>query len=199
MESASQIDYFKLIDAISFYTRNGYQYIDLKWAVPEEYSDITRPVNSSNFPFDDKVLVASGEQSFIELLSTGELIPGQYVGITPCFRDERVDEFHKRYFMKVELIDTQNVNPQSLQIHISNALAFYSQYIDCETVEQSDGTFDINVRNTNIELGSYGIREHNGLSWIFATGCAEPRLSTAINIAVSSNIKTYNRNIKLRV
>lgn len=32
------------------------------------------------------------------------------------------------------------------------------------------------------ELGSYGIRECEYLKWIYATGCADPRLSKIINL-----------------
>ena len=32
------------------------------------------------------------------------------------------------------------------------------------------------------ELGSYGIRECEFLKWIYATGCAEPRIRKIINL-----------------
>lgn len=71
-----------------------------------------------------------------------------------------------------------------------------------DKLDQKIYEFDIviNIDQLNIELGSYGIRSRSinnkTISWIYATGCAEPRLSNAIkknkNIGYHSTIIPKN-------
>uniref|UniRef100_A0A6C0LT50 Uncharacterized protein n=1 Tax=viral metagenome TaxID=1070528 RepID=A0A6C0LT50_9ZZZZ len=88
-----------------YYPLNGYKYINTPWLVSEDISNITKPLDRKNFNINDKVLVASGEQSFLQMMDENKIEPGKYCTITPCFRDEsNITEFHKNYFMKTELI-----------------------------------------------------------------------------------------------
>jgi len=175
------INYHYIADAIRFYTKAGFQYIDVPWAVDELISNITKPPHANNFQFKDKVLVASGEQSFLQLIKDKALPKGAYMCVTPCFRDEQnLTETHKQYFMKVELIQTDDTSEERLLHIIDLCHYFFNEYLDCNSVKMQDGTYDIESKK-GIELGSYGIRSHPDIgTWIYATGCAEPRLSYAI-------------------
>ena len=171
------MEWKRLVDSIEYYKSNGFKWIDLNWTVPTNISAITRPHDKKDFYINDKVLVASGEQAFIELLFDSK-ISGRYVGMTPCFRDDELSAIHQQYFMKVELIDTENVTQKSL-IEITNiCLNFFNQYVKCKVIRTPEG-FDI-VTDPGIELGSYGIRYNDRGSWIYATGLAEPRLEILI-------------------
>jgi len=175
--------WYRLLSAITYYNSQGYKFINLDWTIDEKTSLITKPFNRKDFFVYDKVLVASGEQSFLELISNGKLEPGKYCGITPCFRDENViDELHQNYFMKVELIDTLNPNKKGLDNMITCAENFYSNYLKTRTLEIQDEMYDILDDKNGIELGSYGTRCHKNINWVFGTGLAEPRLSKVLNM-----------------
>jgi hypothetical protein len=180
--------------------KGGYKYIHTPWTVREEISNITKPEDRRNFIVKGSALVASGEQSFMQLMYDGEIEPGKYCTVTPCFRDEDNEtEFHKTYFMKTELIYWEKYDPVSVEQNerfdrvrcdmIDICKSFYSLYLPVE-----EETLDINLTTTNhynlsdiisvegrYELGSYGIRIHNGFIWVYGTGCAEPRLSNVIS------------------
>ena len=182
MADDNNIDYLKLMAALKYYQQLGFQYVNLPWAVSDHFTDLTKPSNMKNFYLNDLALVGSGEQSFLSMLANHQLPQGRYVGITPCFRDEpQVDELHSKYFMKVELIDTLNINFDSLENIIMSAMKFFTPYgIECEIENTGIGSFDIIDSVNRIELGSYGIRQIEGMQWIFGTGCAEPRLTNII-------------------
>lgn len=177
------IDYQKLADSIVYYEEKGFVRIDAPWWVSTNVSDITKPDNVENFyiPKNDKCLVASGEQSFICSMVKGRLPKGTYQTITPCFRDEKNDPLHRRCFLKNELIDIIDTSEKRLYEIIAICSNFYSRYLSGLRIIKTDApkaalcNFDIECNG--IELGSYGIRTHLNLRWIYATGCAEPRLS----------------------
>ena len=115
------------------------------------------------------------------MIVNNNLKPGKYVGITPCFRDEPIlDELHKSYFMKVELIDT--LRADSLNNMIQSAKEFYLKYLDVSVIETQDEMYDIEDTKNRIELGSYGTRRYKNIEYVFGTGCALPRLTYAINL-----------------
>lgn len=157
---------------------------------------------------DVTFLVASGEQSLLQEvindnflkscdlldLQTHDVFPGKALAITPCFRKEtRIDRFTRPYFLKVELFDNNDPTEESLDEIIQLCLKWFSRHIQCKIIKTyafdaecasghlaSSPAYDI-VSFSGIELGSYGIRQHSSVGkWIYATGCAEPRLSTAI-------------------
>lgn len=193
--------YDTIHDSVLYYEIQGYQYIQTPWIVKESVSNITKPVEKQNFPFRDKVLVASGEQSFLELIHNHQLDPGKhYQTTTPCFRDEVEDELHKLYFMKTELIyfeyiQNDCVNPEQiarlekevdLMAH-GICAKFFSKYLPVKTINLPDQSKDhfhlydiVTDDNDQIELGSYGVRRYNNIIWAYGTGCAEPRLSNII-------------------
>lgn len=178
----NNINWSRLVSALNFYNALGWKQIDLDWTVDTEISLITKPSLKRSFFLEEKELVASGEQSFLQLMSQFKLEPGRYCGITPCFRDDEEDYLHSKYFMKVELIDTLNVNNKSLEEIILCAKKFFSNYLDVKIVKLDDNSYDIVEAKTEFELGSYGIREYDNLKWVFGTGLAEPRLSKVLRL-----------------
>ena len=154
-------------------------------------SEITKPKDKKEeffIPSKNKVLVASGEQGFLYLYLKGFLPKGKYFTITPCFRDEVFDFLHTKYFMKTELIVTENVCEEELKKLIDVAFEFFSLYLPKDNLSiykslDSDST-DIFYTDENnaFELGSYGIRNCNYLTWIYGTGVAEPRFSRIVEL-----------------
>lgn len=187
------IDYAKIAAAVEFYRKLGYQPIEAPWTISRQAWGITSPTGATAYEVDGKFLVASGEQSFLQLILDGELLPGMYQCVTPCFRDEKQHtDLTRPYFLKVELIKTYNT--ASWEIMMEHCLEFFKQYVPCSIVKtQQDRTDPLSISETfdiqtdddtyipGVELGSYGLREHKSVGeWAYATGCAEPRLSQAI-------------------
>jgi seryl-tRNA synthetase len=177
------IDYGRLDRSVKFYEKEGYQRIESPWTVTKAVSSITKPPGGKDWEIigKDKVLVASGEQSFLYLYLKGFLPKGKYQTITPCFREEPFDHTHTKYFMKNELIITDNVNEQSLKSIIYSAKEFFENELECDVqvVETIQG-YDLEVNG--IEIGSYGIRSCDYLEWVYGTGLAEPRFSAIKNM-----------------
>ncbi len=182
------INYKIISESNEYYEKEGFLRIEAPWTVSKPISDITKPVDKQDFKieYNQKVLVASGEQSFLYLYLKQFLPKGKYHTVTPCFRDEVFDSTHSKYFMKTELIDTKNVTIESMNEMINKCFIFFSKYLDKQklSIDETDGGFDINYNfsDKQYELGSYGIRSCEFLDWIYGTGCAEPRLSSIINL-----------------
>jgi hypothetical protein len=208
------------MDAVKYYQRFGYTYLDVPWAVSKEAVDITRPKESTgelpHYTVDagTKVQrhggwysnateiypVASAEQSFLQLQLTNvrssldSRDSGGYVTLTPCFRNEPIlDDLHQPYFMKVELIDWTGVSSNDVHDMIQLAYEFFSEYLPVDVVENKEKdagayAFDIVSRRGRIEVGSYGVRQNETVGlWLYGTGCAEPRLSYAIEVEDRKN------------
>jgi hypothetical protein len=191
--------YSRLLQAIGFYAKHGYVWKDVDWAVRGEALSVTSPkrLALNECPsYKGGYIIASAEQSFIEdqqqrvkQHGLGIRDTNRYVTITPCFRDEEVyDDVHRPYFMKVELIDWGHTSGAYLHEMINLAEEFFSEYLTVDVIENNEPdplfngpAFDIVSRRGRVELGSYGIRKHDSTGpWIYGTGCAEPRLSYAI-------------------
>lgn len=178
------INYQYINHSIDYYTDCGYTRIESPWTVSQAVSDITKPKDAKDFPLNrkgNKVLVASGEQSFLYLYLKGFLPKGSFQTVTPCFRDECFDALHTKYFIKNELIITDFNESTKIVLYeklVEDALLFYDNYFP------KDGLWikrinhlccDINFYDD--ELGSYGIRQCDFLEWIYGTGSAEPRMT----------------------
>ncbi len=177
------INYLNIHDSTVFYENLGFKRIESPWTVSKYVSEITRPEEKIDYQMihNKKVIVASGEQSFLYLYLKSFLPLGKFQTVTPCFRDELFDETHTKYFIKNELIITDDVSVESLNEVVKNSYNFFRTKLSQVNVERKkDGTIDLVYKG--IELGSYGIRETNFLKWIYATGCAEPRLSYCQNL-----------------
>ena len=186
------ISYRLLADAEDYYQAQGFEQIEVPWSVPKKHVEITAPERATLYPHGENYLVASGEQSFVSLVNKGNLIPGKYMATTPCFRDDLDDGLHKPYFIKLELFDNLKPEMSNLLSIIEQCHNFFAYYLPCKSIKVDPepwdklaiacSTYDI-VSLQGVELGSYGIREHPDVgSWVFATGCAEPRLSTVLEM-----------------
>lgn len=185
----TRMDIDMLYKAVGYYAGHGYGLVELPWIVDKVYTDITAPPNAVTIELDGGCLVASAEQSFLAAIAKKELPKGKYSCITPCFRfGDVVDKWHRKYFMKLELIDTtsdsfldQMVNVKSM---IDVARNFFRYSLNIDTYDREISTqpiqidLDARVNDLNVELGSYGIREHPLIGkWIYGTGIAVPRTS----------------------
>jgi hypothetical protein len=180
-----RIDWRLLAEAVGFYERLGYHYVEVPYAVPKdiirltlppEYDDAVQPVE----PFG--CLVGSAEQSLLSM----DLAPGSYVACSPCFRPEPVvNELNQYHFMKVELFQTgvDSLNPMAL---LMDAKMFMSQFAELEVLRTDQGK-DLMV--AGIEVGSYGRREAAGRVWACGTGLALPRF----DVARQKQMQTYSR------
>jgi hypothetical protein len=197
------ISYQRLAEAERYYRIRGYEPVDVSWHVSDKAIRMTCPREGLYFPLEDQTginhgsLVASAEQSFIQMMLDGTLKPGKYQAISPCFRGDLIDEWHQLYFMKLELciflglvdpMDIDQWETEHWQMY-EDAESFFRSFVPvlgiCQepiiTLDYPQYCIDICSVNPRIELGSYGIRYHPDVgSWIYGTGCAEPRLSQVI-------------------
>jgi aspartyl/asparaginyl-tRNA synthetase len=177
------IDYKIIDNSIDYYQKTGFTRIETPWMVSKYTDELTKPpgIPSYELVHNGKCLVASGEQSFLYLYLKECLPMGAFQTVTPCFRADRPDDRHSKWFIKNELIKTDVVNTTELDSMIETAYNFYKQYftVDLDIVKTEIG-FDIEVKGN--ELGSYGIRSCEFLDWIYGTGCAEPRTSKLIKL-----------------
>jgi hypothetical protein len=177
------INYKLLNKSIEYYRSVGFSRIETPWLVTEATDKITRPKDATPYIVSNKNknLIASGEQGFLYLYLKEYLPKGRFQTTTPCFRNDEFDFTHTKYFMKNELIQTDIVNSVELEDIVNISKKFFDELfnIDTEVISTSDG-FDIMV--DKYELGSYGIRECEFLTWIYGTGCAEPRTSKIITL-----------------
>lgn len=176
-----EINYKHIADAVKFYSKIGYKYIEVPWIVGDAAIDATKPPLARYFKTYVGNLVASGEQSLLQVKHT--LRPVAYQCVTPCFRDEPFnDSLHQTYFLKNELMWVlgERERPEwFINAALKDATRFFSEYVPVKLMETSIG-IDIVSQKAEIELGSYGYREWEGFRWVYGTGCAEPRLSQVI-------------------
>lgn len=140
-----------------------------------------------------KTLVGSAEQGFLSLAIKGFITPGKYQAITPCFRDESFDSTHTKYFMKNELFILLDNNltlsagdVQAKVRHVlSDAMSFFESEVSIPVTSVvtnfSDTSYSVDLEINGIEVGSYGVRSAGHLTWIYGSGCAEPRMTIAMN------------------
>lgn len=189
----NMIDYKLLDDSEQYYEISGFKRVESPWTVTQEIIDITLPPDSKPHKLqheDGKCLVGSGEQSFLYLYLKGFLPLGKFQTITPCFRSDHFDFTHTKYFVKNELIWTDDVSIENLKNICNIALDFFSKYFKVlRLVNTGNNTFDIEVcvNGKAYEVGSYGIRSCEFLTWIYGTGLAEPRTSSLIKLAEKTN------------
>lgn len=181
------VDYHRLVGAQSWWVAAGYRYIDVPYWVSERAIRMTLPKFLDHqhdiFPVSNtgRHLVGSAEQSFCQMMLDGDLEPGRYCAITPCFRDEVEDDLHQKHFMKLEILDTSGAT-YALDRILSSAFEIMTamsgfQSKNLKLIEYQGG-YDINLGG--VEIGSYGFREAEGFGWAMGTGLAEPRFSVAL-------------------
>ena len=193
------INYALIAEAVTFYESCGYKELDVPWLVSLDAVGGTLPLGHQPMHvYGDKpygCLVGSAEQSFMHMMEKGDLKPGRWCAVTPCFRDEqKLTETTRLNFMKVELI-LQFVLPLTFVLHAlqvqkvwEDAVDFFTKWVTVVTTETNpdakreiDKTYDIELYRDGLELGSYGFREWRGHRWVYGTGVAEPRMSIALS------------------
>lgn len=179
------IDWSRLGRATDFYRRLGFVSIETPWRVHRSVVDATIPKCAHPFrcdldPTRPNYLVGSAEQGFLSIMST--LTPGPYQSLSPCFRDNEIDELHFSDFMKLEICVVGGRDDAAAMLGLAAELFAQSEGLRVHQMSTDIG-FDL-VNDEDIEVGSYGWRrvvvdgiEH---TWAYGTGLAEPRFSQAI-------------------
>jgi hypothetical protein len=194
------INYKIIQKALNYYISLDYKYLEVPWMVSESALKVTLPKDlNTTFDSDKKYIVASGEQSFMELIlnNPNDFSHCKYCCATPCYRERdgcHNDGLHFSQFFKVELI---NYFPlvYSCSKEITNKLWDMMQEVkyfmektrveDVSIINTVDEprqecithiSYDI-VSKEGVELGSYGVRTHPKIGcWVYGTGAALPRL-----------------------
>lgn len=190
-----EINYQTVSRAISEYGTRGYKYVDTPWHVPASTLTATLPRERSGFSLwhpelpHDKFLVGSAEQGFLQLMIDGKIASGSYCSAGPCFRDEpTVDELHRYSFFKLELIKIlgPSEQPELIDVwkmaHAAKDVHANLYWLSKKSLEQlrvvrTDQGYDLEL--AGVEVGSYGLREHDGHRWLYGTGLALPRAQIA--------------------
>lgn len=178
----NRIDWDRLARALRYYQGCAYEYVETPWVVPGNISTITFPAE----PFPERLHVGSAEQGFLDLMFKGKLRPEQpYVSAGPCFRpsDEGKPD-HEPWFFKVELFVIGG--PTWMPELIGDAWDYFT--LEAGTppriVDTEEGK---DLCLNGLEIGSYGVRTHQGYSWVYGTGIAEPRFSLALSKSVRNS------------
>jgi hypothetical protein len=188
MEYENNIDWLKIFEAYKFYEKKYYKNVNTDWTVERIYTDVTKPIEINAVSLDNMDLIGSAEQIFIKMMANGSISHGSFMALTPCFRNEPiVDALHRKYFMKLELLIAGEFLSEDFDKMIHQSLDFFSQYLPVDKIMTGHDQYDIVDSQKGIELGSYGIRQWNNMSWIYGTGIAEPRLSTVMKILNNEN------------
>ena len=171
-----------IIKAISYYSQRGFKLIDVPLIIDTKISEWTKPIGVPDLNHvNDKVYIASAEQSFLQLFYEKKLPEGRYIALTPCYRHEGIlDDTHFRMFLKLELL-SYGCGDSTFYLAYQ-ALSFMRQYCNCQMIDTIIGT-DIEDSLHSIELGSYGERRffNSKQTYIYGTGIAEPRFSYVVN------------------
>jgi len=164
------MNYQRIADAIKFYEKLGYKYVDTPWVVHQHIKAVTFPGTLEKC--HGGYLVGSAEQGFIDLMVNRKIKPGKYVSAGPCFRfDDVVKSVHHHpYFFKVELCEYGTID-------FSHVLYDAHAFLGGTEVNTLDG---IDLELGGLEIGSYGYRVYSGFEWAYGTGLAEPRYSEAL-------------------
>lgn len=180
----SNISTLLIQDGLNYYSRIGYQMVNVPIVIDKDISARTKPEFVQDLHHNEKVYIGSAEQGLLQLNKNGFLNKnGNYMAITPCFRNETVlDESHFLIFLKIELMIITDTPEIELKNMINDALSFFKFYKkDIECIKLGKNEFDIIVNNT--EIGSYGIRNLNkDKKYVYGTGLAEPRFSYALSV-----------------
>jgi len=99
----------------NYYQGRGYLDNPQPWVASKTAMETTLPPEvEATTLHGEALLVGSAEQAFIDRMLDGSLSPGRWQTITPCFRrEDKYDELHHPYFMKLELIDYMPSDPNT--------------------------------------------------------------------------------------
>lgn len=187
MQQQEIIDYSLLSKAIKYFSKKGFKQIETPWRVSKQAIEGTFDSDES-FKTDDKFLVGSAEQGFLELQLQDKLKGTQFMSVSPCFRNDIEDYYHQQEFMKLELIYFSNYEIIKEEIQYQIIKRFVLNFIikklniktsDIAILETKDNNsiYSEDILINGIEYGSYGIRQFQGKYYIYGTGVALPRAS----------------------
>lgn len=182
------IDYGTLFSAQQFYKTCGFSQIEVPWMVDPIYSIMTSPTNDKGQAYEvenDKHLVCSAEQGFLQLVHSGDLTAKElYFTISPCFRNEADDTFRCKQFMKLELfaffLNVTDAN-KAMELFATRAQSFFKLFGVSTWRYQHDENSGVDLMCGDIELGSYGLRHIGERFFVYGTGLALPRFSLCEN------------------
>lgn len=188
----SPINLAILFEASHFWEMKGFEKTTVPLYVDEDVMEKTCPPDVRDGRIkhtDGKSVVASAEQSFLQMDKEGELPIGKLQALTPCYRDEaKLDDIHKNVFLKLELYnptkDKKTGERESLELardmtHLLHHLGLPFEHM---VIVSESGGFDVKYKG--VELGSYGVRQNLSGDWyVYGTGLAEPRTSLALEKA----------------
>ena len=184
------IDYNLLNKALKYFSKRGFRQVEVPWRVSKEAINGTFDSRES-FKSDDKFLIGSAEQGFLELYLQNKLTSNQLMSVSPCFRNEPEDYFHQQEFIKLELIcfldkptdidfrfndDYSNIKRLVINFIIKK-LKIKASDIFISGVLDSNSIYSEDILINGIEYGSYGIRQFQDKYYIYGTGVALPRVS----------------------
>lgn len=182
------IDYNLINKSIDFYETCGFERIEVPWIVSGGATEVTQASDDLDYNKkyrvgnSHKTLVASGEQSFIELMMKHQLPDGMYQTVTPCFRNDQVDMIHRKQFLKNELIMVGDYKDDDLSFIMSCAIEFFKSIGINKVKEEVHNYWYKDLDFLGHELGSYGVRKNSlNQKWVYGTGLAEPRTSTLMD------------------
>ena len=184
------IDYCLLAKAIKYFSKKGFKQVEVPWRVSKEAIEGTFDSNES-FKSDDKFLVGSAEQGFLELQLQDKVKGTQLMSVSPCFRNEIPDYYHQQEFIKLELIYFSNyeIHKEEIQYQafrrfvldfIIKKLKIKSSNVVILKTNDSNSIYSEDILINGIEYGSYGIRQFKDKYYIYGTGIALPRASKII-------------------
>lgn len=207
-----------IADAVAYYQKLGYSYIEVPWIVDELFSRFTcsKP-EKIIYTERETTLVGSAEQSLLAEVCKGALKENQlYMAVTPCFRPEDNDPstYHYPQFHKVELGGWSQNLPTANSLFDSirqDALVFFASFVDKNQISfkkediepisvssyKIETVANLDFYYRDIEIGSYGIRKITSertevaYFWAFGTGLAEPRFSELLKSTNKSGYHSY--------
>jgi hypothetical protein len=184
------IDYRLLTEAIHFYEKQGFEYVETPWIVSRKADQATKPTLANELRVlgydnlgDCTNLVASGEQSFVQCMLEGkDFMRGRLQTVTPCFRNEtEYKEGTLPYFLKLELISSYS-SEKELGEFIECAYRFFKGYAFDGFLYEVKTHSGVDICLNGVEIGSYGIRKALGYEWVYGTGLALPRFNYALSL-----------------
>lgn len=188
------LNWNRIARALDFYRSLSFVYVEVPWVVPPEVTQATIPKEGAGLPYEltrGGDLVGSAEQSLLWLTKLGTLkserFEPKYVAISPCFRDEERTSLHQKTFMKVELFYPTK-NPETPLRLLGNARRFFQEEGLETEIRETEIGYDL--YGNGIEVGSYGFRTWEGISWAYGTGLAEPRTTQALFAGVKKPERT---------
>lgn len=97
-----------------------------------------------------------------------------------------INDYTMEYFLKLEMfikVKYYNDSHEFYNLFSNVAFNFFSSKIPIlnnnklKIINTNEG---LDITFNDIEIGSYGIRQHDNFIWVYGTGLAEPRFSRAI-------------------